>query len=161
MRLRDVTVNELNEVANDPEVLSAINPFVRRIDLAWALDHTHVPGKAPMLKGCDGVRGCALIIPWADNAYEVHWFFPGYGGMKAIKAIVDWLFERTDADILFGNTPKANLAARLVNRWLGGKIIGELVDDHGRPSVTFSLSREEWASRKKPVELTSDKALLN
>lgn len=145
MRVRDVTLNEFNEIANDPDVLVAINPFVDRIDLAGIFK---TPGV--WVKGCDGVRGAALIIPWPDNAREIHWYFPGNGGMKAIRAIVDWVFERTNTDILFGNTPKANLAARVVNRWLGGQTIGELLDDHGRPAVTFSLTREAWASRKKP-----------
>lgn len=148
MRVIDVTLNEFNAVANDPEVLAAINPFINRIDLAWAYQQ-----QGNWCKGVDGVRGCALVIPWPDNAREIHWFFPGNAGIKAIKTIVDWIFERTDTDILFGNTPKANLAARIVNVWLGGKIIGELTDDHGRPAVTFSMSREAWASRKKrPVD---------
>jgi RimJ/RimL family protein N-acetyltransferase len=155
MRVIDVTLNEFNEIANDPEVLAAINPFVDRIDLAWAYQQ---PGT--WCKGVDGVRGCALIIPWPDNAREIHWFFPGYGGMRAIRTIVDWVFENTNTDILFGNTPKQNLGARIVNRWLGGKIVGELVDDHGRPAVTFSLAREEWANHKKPVNLTDKRALL-
>lgn len=144
MRVRDVTLNEFNEVANDPEVLSAINPFVDRIDLAWIYNKPGV-----MAKGCDGVRGCALIIPWPDNAQEIHWFFPGNGGIKAIRAIVNWIFERTQTDVLFGNTPKANIGARIVNRHLGGKIVGELVDEHGRPAVTMAMSREEWANRLK------------
>lgn len=143
MRVVDVSLNALNEVANDPEVLAAINPFADRIDLQWVYDKPGV-----MVKGCYGVRGCVLIIPWPDEVKEVHWFMPGNGGMEAISTIVDWLFERTTTDCLFGNVPSANLAARFVNRWLGGKIVDELTDAHGRPAVTFSLSREAWASRK-------------
>lgn len=143
MRVRDVTLNEFNEVANAPEVLAAINPQKNRIDLAWIYE---TPGV--WCKGCDGVRGCALIIPWPNNTREIHWFLPGANSTKAIRAIVDWVFERTDTTILFGNTPKSNLHARIVNRWLGGRVVGELVDDLGRPAVTFSLSRDEWARHK-------------
>lgn len=144
MRVVDVTLNELNAVANEPDVLCAINPFVDRIDLAWIYNQPGV-----LVKGCVGVQGCAVLIPWPDSAIEAHWFFPGHGGVQAIRTIRDWIFERTSTALVFGNVPKANLAARLLNKALGARTIGELTDAHGRPAVTMACSREEWASHKK------------
>lgn len=143
MRVRDVGLNEFNSLANSDDVLPHINPTVDRIDLTYIWKQPGV-----MVKGCEAVNGAVLMIPYPNSTYEVHWFMPGNAGMKAIAAIVDWIFERTDTEIIFGPCPKNNLQARMVNRWLGGRVIGKGVDEFGRPTVTYGMSREEWGSHK-------------
>lgn len=144
MRIRDISLNEFNEIANQSDVLRYINPTINRIDLAQVYE---APGV--LVKGCDGVRGAVLIIPYPDFAMDIHWFMPSEAGVRAIRAIVDWVFDNTDAEHLFGNCPEENLAARITNRWLGGKEIGRLDDEFGRPSITYAISRNEWAARRK------------
>lgn len=143
MRIRTISLNEFNSIANEPDVLTAINPTIERIDLEPIYSKSGV-----RVIGCADVNGCALLIPWPNSTYELHWFMPGNASVEACAAIVDYIFETTTTDYLFGATPKHNIAARIVNRWLGGKIVGELVDDYKRPCVTYALSREEWATRK-------------
>lgn len=156
MRIRDVGLRELNSLVNEDDVLPYVNPEADFLDMAGVLNRPGV-----MAKGCEAVHGAVLMIPFPNAALEVHWFMPGHGGMKAIRAIVDWIFERTGTDYIFGPCPRQNLQARTVNTWLGGKIIGEHVDQFGRPVVTYAMSREEWASGKaKRAGLTSAAAAL-
>lgn len=144
MRVIDVSLNEFNAVANEPDVLRYLNPKLNRIDLAWIYE---TPGV--MVKGCDGVHGAVLLIPYPDLAMEIHWFMPGDAGMRAISAVVDWTFENTHTEHLFGNCPVKNIAARCVNRWLGGRVIGQLTDEHGRECLTYTLSRADWSNKHK------------
>lgn len=142
MQIRDVSLNEFNAIANSDDVLPHINPFVDRVDLADAWK-----GQGVLAKGCEGVSGAVLMIPRINGAYEVHWFMPGNAGMQAIEAIITWLFERENATAAYGWCPKNNLPARLVNRWLGAKVVGEFVDEYGRPCVTMAASRDDWYAR--------------
>lgn len=144
MRVVDVSLNEFNQVANEPDVLRYINPHANRIDLCAVYE---TPGV--MVKGCEGVHGAVLLIPHTHLAVEIHWFMPCAAGVNAISAIVDWVFQSTNTEHLFGSCPAKNLSARTVNRWLGGREIGRLNDDFGRPSITYSLSRAEWMRRRK------------
>lgn len=149
MRVIDIDVRTLNQLANEPDVLRYLNTKAKFIDLSWVYDR---PGA--LVKGCDGVHGAVVLLLHPGDNYEIHYLMPGDAGMASVKAIVDWMFEHTSAQTLFGSTPKKNIAARAVNRWLGGKIIGELADESDRPCAVYALDRDTWASRKKPVHLT-------
>lgn len=151
MKVVDVSARELNQIVNEPDVLAAVNPTVDFLDLSWV---TNTPGV--LVKGCEAVSGAVLLIPYPDNSYEIHWFMPGNANLPAIKKIVDWMFERTNTEFLFGPTPASNIAARTVNRWLGGRIIGTHIDEFGRPCVTYAMSREEWASKRPAAPVLTE-----
>lgn len=141
MRVIDIPHRTLNGIANAPDVLVMIDPDVLHIDLSWIYD---VPGA--FVKGCDGVAGAVAFLPHPGERYEVHYFMPGNAGLPAIRAVIDWLFTRTNVQAIFGFTPRSNLAARSVNRWLGGSPVSERIDGAGRPCVVYELTRDKWAS---------------
>lgn len=131
----------LNAAANRPQTLAAINPKADHIDLSW------VYAAGGVVLGCEGIVGCLLLIPDTSGRFEVHYLFGGYKGPKAAEACVDYAFERLGANSLYGHTPVDNLEARIVNKCLGGEIVGETVDAAGRPCLTYELTRAEWAKR--------------
>lgn len=152
MRVRQVTsVRELNIIANEDNVREAINPNVNFVDLAWVLAN-----KNNLVLKCDGVDGCCIFVAAKDGEFELHYFMDTHKPQRAIRAIIDWVFTRTQCSALFGYTPVDNLPARIVNRWLGAGAIGDKIDGAGRKCVIYKLSREAWAAKKqkRPVAST-------
>ena len=146
MRVRHIKqIQQLAAIANEPEVLSAIDPNADFIDLSWVFKK---PGA--LVLTCDGIDGCCIFLPEEkapqSQRLEIHYLMPGYGGVDAIRAIIDWVFTKTNAQVIFGFTPRSNLAARLINRWLGALPVSERIDGAGRPCIVYELTRDKWAS---------------
>lgn len=139
-RVRHVEVNELNYLANQPDVLPFISRDARRLDLDWVYKR---PGSYVL--GHKSLPGAVVFLLNEPGVYECHYLAPGHGGLRLARMAVDWLFTFTDAQAIIGNTPRDNLAARLTNRWLGGSAVSERYLD-GYWTVQYELTRDKWAS---------------
>lgn len=140
--MRIESVQQLNAAANNPDTLRMLNPKADYLDLAWVYSNGGV------VLGCQGITGCCVFLPTVANTFEMHYLMGGYRGAKAAKACVDYVFEKLDASAIRGHTPKDNLSARIVNRYLGGAVTGACLDGLGRACLAYELTRDAWARQR-------------
>jgi len=131
----------LNRVANSPDVIRGIAPGYLAIDLKAFFDDP-----SNIMIGDD--RGVVLFIPKAPGHYDMHYLLTnslrGPAALRAIKAAISELFTYHDACVITGSTPRENLAARRMNRALGGRPYGVSVDSQGRDCIDYVLERAKW-----------------
>lgn len=82
------------------------------------------------------------------GAYEAHFAFPpsvrGKAAVLAATQMLEFMFTKRKACVIYGQTPRLNRAARLINSVLGFQISGTSKDDLDRPCVDYELRRESW-----------------
>lgn len=143
MRVFDASLHNL--IANHPEVAPHL---------------AHDPAKGPLFfdnlvlepqfyvllhNGVDA----AMIFEWSSpHVWQQHTIFaPSCRGKPAVieaKKMLRWMFEEEGAVMIWGQTPLANRAARIFNRWVGG--VSQGLGDHHivGPVEYFSANRDEW-----------------
>jgi hypothetical protein len=81
-----------------------------------------------------------------DKTFNVHWLFEDAHGKQAIaqaRIAFNQAFDVHGALALTGLTPVENRAARIFNRWMGGKSLGIIETPFG-PCEKFLLTRQMW-----------------
>jgi hypothetical protein len=94
-------------------------------------------------------RDAAMIFEWSSpHVWQQHtMFLKSCRGKQAVveaKKMLRHMFEVEGAVMIWGQTPLDNRAARMFNRWCGGKSVG--FGDHHvvGPVEYFSRDRAEW-----------------
>lgn len=138
--LRVLRIGELNALARLPSVLPFLGPDA--YDLGWCYD------AGGIALGRIGHPGAALILPQDDAAYEAHLLFTkGYAGKEALitcRLVRDFLFEKCNATLIFGLTPREYRAACLFSRRLGFKPVGLELDGANKLCVKHVMTRDTW-----------------
>lgn len=84
------------------------------------------------------------------GAYESHYAFPlsvrGADAIRAASQMLEFMFTKRNACVIYGQTPRLNRAARLINSRLGFQISGYSKDDLGRPCVDYDLRSQTWVA---------------
>lgn len=132
----------LNYVANHPDVLPAVAPGYESIDLGTFFDV-----KENVMFG--DARGLILFLYQPDShSYEMHWLLTeairGKAALGMAKNAIATMFTNYDCCAITGSTPRKNLAARRMNRALGGEPIGVSKDSLGRRCINYRLERRTW-----------------
>lgn len=82
------------------------------------------------------------------GAYESHYAFPpsvrGADAVQAANKMLEFMFTNRSACVIYGQTPRVNRAARLMNCRLGFQISGYSKDDLERQCVDYELRRASW-----------------
>lgn len=141
--MTDERVRLLNRVANRPDILAAVAPGFKHIDLAPFFNHP----KNVMLGNSRGV----LLFAWKGNGvYEMHYLFTGImrgrDALRATKMALRAMFTKHCATAICGATPRENRAARAMNRALGARPTGVSTDSLGRACIDYILERDTWAA---------------
>lgn len=140
----------LNEIANEPEVLEGIAPLYREVDLSRFLEEPRNLCCICISEFSGAPRG-ALLFGWlGDDRYELHYLYTallrGKDALIFTRACLRTMFLDYDALAITGATPRENRAARAMNRALGARPTGELVDSQGRACIRYLLERKTWAT---------------
>ncbi len=136
-----LTVKELNNLANHPAVAPHIAPGYEKLDLSAAYNKpdTTIGGNE---------LGAILLANMGNGVYCWHWLLsPAVRGAKALQLarnVITEAFTNPKVQAIAGNTPRTNRAARLMNRALGARPIGESIDAYGRECINYILEREAW-----------------
>ena len=138
MEPRDI----LNYVVNQPEVLRNVAPGFDSVDISAFLEKP----RNVMLGDEHGVLIFGYI---GEDVYEMHYLFTsavrGRDALHFTRAALKYMFTCASAIAIVGQTPRDNRAARVMNRALGARPIGESVDTSGRPCINYMLERKTWA----------------
>lgn len=133
----------LNYVANHPDVLRFVAPGYQALDLS---DFFKV--KENVMFGDE--RGLILFLYQPDHTYKMHWLLTeairGRAALKMARNAIATMFTNYDCCAITGSTPRENLAARRMNRALGGVPTGVSKDSLGRPCIDYKLERRSWAT---------------
>lgn len=136
-------VEMLNYVANHPAVLPHIAGNASGIDLS------------PFFTVPENVmfgdhRGLILFLWQGEHIYDMHWLLTdeirGKDALGMARNAIGTMFTKFDCCAITGATPRENLAARRMNRALGGQPVGESIDSLGRPCINYRLERRTWAT---------------
>lgn len=139
--MRDDPVELLNFVVNQPEVLREVAPNYAWVDLTRFFER---PGNR--MFGDD--RGVVIFGDHGNGTFEMHYLFSsaahGAHALRVIREGLEKMFTEHGASCIFGVTPRDNLPARMMNRALGGRPIGEKHDNLGRLCIVYKLERDTW-----------------
>lgn len=156
MRVRVLSPQELNGIVNQPAILPYLHPNAISMDMGSAAQQN-----GWIILGCEGVEGACAFAPQPLDYYELHYLFASSKAPMAVKACIGWVFDRTPCQVIYGYTPREFLAARSLNRWLGGSAVKEHTDGAGRPCTIYELTREQWYEpRRKSLSLSIDKPVV-
>lgn len=133
----------LNYVANHPDVLPNVAPGYAAIDLAGFFAE-------PRNVMFGDENGLILFVLLPDGeTFEMHWLLTrairGKAALGMARNAVMTMFTSYDCCAIVGATPRENLAARRMNRALGGLPVGVSQDSQGRPCINYKLERRRWA----------------
>lgn len=134
----------LNELANIPEIREALAPGLEEIDLSPIFFN---PANIIAFEGNGAM--VFVAIPDRPDWYDAHFLFPrakGRTNLDNARRAINAAFAEYGASVIMGNTPRDNRAARIINRALGSKPIGEGVSASGRHCIGYVLERETWAT---------------
>lgn len=133
----------LNRVANAPEVIAHTAPGYLAVDLSSFFNDPR-----NVLFGDE--RGVMLFAHQGAGRYDMHYLLTaalrGKAALATIKAAMRALFTYHNASAITGATPRENLAARAVNRALGGRPYGVCIDSLGRDCICYVLERATWVA---------------
>jgi hypothetical protein len=106
----------INAVCNDPAVLPGLSLGLSRLDVSDLIaDERNIAFM--------GEHGGALFHRSAPGVYAAHDFFlpagRGKWALKASREMLARMFREFHARLIWAETPFANKACRLFNRWLG------------------------------------------
>lgn len=92
----------------------------------------------------------AMFAKHPDNgAYEAHFAFPpsvrGSAAIRAAEQMLEFMFTKRGACVIYGQTPRDNRAARLVNRRLGFQVSGHSTNELGWKCIDYELRSLSWA----------------
>lgn len=145
--MRDATA--LNAAANHPAVLAQVAPGYESINMTRVLvdPRTRIVGDE---------RGLILLCYRGEDQYEWHWLCTpevrGADALKLARFALRKAFTEMKACAIFGQTPRVNHAARLMNRALGARPFGISHDSHGRECINYILERGAWVISLKLSE---------
>ena len=145
MRTFDASLH--NVIGNHPRVVTAIehDPALGPI---FFDNLANEPAFFALLhNGADA----AAIFEWsAPGVWQSHTMFlpscRGRKGIEAAKMMMAEMFLLHDADILWGQTPVHNRAARLFNKWIGAEERGRGVHHVAGDVVYFRVDKDNWLS---------------
>lgn len=132
----------LNEVINHPEV----RPHVEGVGVLDVSAQALNPANFVLQSEFGGF----ILMMHEAGRYEVHsQFLPGNGThpVKAMRAAQEWMFTRTDCEVIVSKVPKANRAAK------GYAIAGGLRPIFERAGAEYvELTVMDWAMRSRGLE---------
>ena len=137
-----------NAVGNHPSVSTAIEHDASRGPLFF--DNLAIePAYFALLH--NETQDAASIFEFrGPGIWESHTMFlpscRGRKGVIAAKMMMAEMFTIHDADILWGQTPVDNRAARLFNKWIGATERGRGVHSVAGDVVYFRVDRATWLS---------------
>lgn len=143
MRTYDASLHNL--IGNHPEVICNIQ---------------HDPELGPVFfdELARDPANFALLHNGSDAAMIFHWSAPhiwqmhtlmlpscrGAAAKREGKKLIREMFVEHGAEILWGQTPLDNRAARIFNRWIGAKSVGFGNHHVSGPVEYFRNNREDW-----------------
>lgn len=152
--MRDNPVELLNFVVNQPEVLQEVAPGYESVDLSQFFTK-------PENKWFGDDTGVVIFGYRGRDIYEMHYLFSGAAhGQKALRTVQEAftkMFTEHGAVAIVGATPRDNLPARMMNRALGGRPVGENTDASGRPCIIYKLERKSWATSLAALSAALDR----
>lgn len=137
----------INAICNDPAVLPGLSLGSAEIDVtALIADDRNIA----ML----GEHGGALFHRVAPAVYAAHDFFlpsgRGSWALAASREMLAAMFNHYGARIIFAETPVANRACRMFNRWLGFRSEGVALASlypGSKPQEIETFVMEAWPCR--------------
>jgi hypothetical protein len=107
-------------------------------------------------------RGVVALDYAGDGIYVWHWVLGpkarGRAGIELGRRAIKEVFTRPWVNAIKGVTPREFRAARVMNRALGARPIGESTDFAGRACIVYLLEREQCLSQ--PPLSVPESALL-
>lgn len=87
------------------------------------------------------------------SAYEPHYYFNDRGGeaLRRAKAMIRFVFDKTDALSLIGKTPILKKGAWYIVRMIGFKRTRLLQTEHG-PMIESIMTKEMWNKQENSIE---------
>jgi hypothetical protein len=137
----------LNTVANNEDVRPWLAGF-------GALDISAIVGNANNF-ALQSEFGGFVFTRFEAGRYEAHsMFLKGHGthAIRAMRAAVEWMFTRTDCEIILTKVPKNNLAAKGLGIAGGFKTMFERDDAALGPCDYISLTISDWALSSRDME---------
>ena len=138
-------MKRLNALANRPDIAYQLAPLYTDLDLSAVFEN---PANVVVFEGAGAMIFAA--IPDRAGWYDTHYLFPRSGGaanLEAARKCVQTMFDVHDAAVLCGNTPRSNVAARIISRMLGARPVSAGVDSQGRDCLFYVLERIRWTPR--------------
>lgn len=138
-----ITLDDLNALVNHPDIAPHVAPGYCELDLRAFYERPD-----SLIVG--DVFGVIIMAPLAeDGLYGWHWLLTpmirGAGALRLGREALKAAFTTPGVRAICGATPREFRAARLMNRALGARPIGESIDAYGRPCINYLLERETWA----------------
>jgi len=132
-RTKDATL--INRIAANPEVRSTYNIHINSFA---PLDFTELCQRDDYYVLTNGEDACAIFDQISPVIFDSHSIFDetcrGKRAVETGKAFVEWMFENTQALIVYGKTPVENKRARMFNRLIGATSDGVgMFDASGAP----------------------------
>jgi hypothetical protein len=157
--MRTFDPNVPNRIANHPAVVRNLewNPEDHPETDGWLLLGPQVENRDHYVFLVDPTERLCLIFEWsAPGVWQMHSMsmpdFRGKAMMRAAKALIHEMFVEVGADMLWGQTPLQNRAARMFNR-----LVGAISCGFGRHHIAgdveyFRNSRARWIADHGPRE---------
>ncbi len=116
----------INDVANKPDVFSQ---FTLALPDNSAIDLTTCIVRADYRVLTNGKDAFMLADAVSPVLFHCHSLFDttcrGRDAVREGKALVQWMWDNTPAEVLYGATPVSNRPARMFNRWIGAVSDGQ------------------------------------
>lgn len=136
------TQADLAALLNDPELIRRHAPAIARKLAAGIM-------AVPNVVVLGDTDGMVVFYPEGGGAYDMHYLFPkwarGKEAVDRIKAFMRCLFMEYGATRISGETPIDNLAARRVNRMVGGVPVSIVYNaDAGGQCIKYTLTKDRF-----------------
>lgn len=67
---------------------------------------------------------------------------------EAAQVVRDWTFTHTTFGAVYSYMKKANIPSSAIARANGMTLLNKFIDDEGKQTVVYGISREEWQNQK-------------
>jgi hypothetical protein len=150
--MRAATARVINAIANQPEVYPFVCPDPS-FGYIFFDEHAARPEHYVLLHNGqhddDLTATAAMIFEWsAPGVWEMHTLFRnecrGKAALAQAHEFVAFMYDEMGADMIWGQTPLDNKAARFFNRKLGGKSVGTGTHHAFGPVEFFRCFKHEW-----------------
>lgn len=140
--IRHASAADIEAAINHPGVLSTAAPGYQALTVS--------PSDRRLAYGDE--RGVIVLRILPDGVFEWHWCLtPALRGAAALalgRAVIHEVFTRHKGRAIYGTTPRALRAARLMNRALGACPVDTVTLPDGREAIIYVLERSSWASEQ-------------
>jgi len=132
----------IRRTTNPADVDRQTSKHMHKLLCFWPEDWVKSPVNYSIV---DNHGNIALLDYVREGIYEVHIYYEDTGkeAFDRARAMLDWIFQETPAQLLVGKTPVLEKAAWFFARKLGFKRVSVIETNWG-PMYMSSLSKGQW-----------------